>query len=113
MTLKLWGPREVSSALEVFLVLVSPPADPQERAEWKDLLTIGPPFWGSLIETAPAVAALHARRYVVWSWDDHGVVLSPADAEPPRGLRYRTRDALRHEQDDPPTHPRPSASADA
>jgi hypothetical protein len=83
-----WGHRHVSSALEVYLVLSSPPSDPRDRSDWKDLLSIEPPIWGcpSARRWALTVAA---RGYRVWSWDDRGVVFSDLDVLPPRTLRYR------------------------
>jgi hypothetical protein len=106
MTLKAWGHTRVSSALEVFAILTAPPDHPEYHALWQQLLAIEPPFWGSLMEHAPAIACLRTRAYRVWSWDDHGAVLSPESLSPPLGVRYRTWDFLRHERDDPPTDPR-------
>jgi hypothetical protein len=106
VTVKAWGPERVSSALEVFLILQAPPADRLQRDLWQQLLAIEPPFWGSSIHQAASVRRLVARGYRVWSWDDHGAVLFPGDAcEPPDGVQYRTWAYLRHEHDDPPTHP--------
>jgi hypothetical protein len=105
MTVPAWGHTRVSSALEVFTVLTNPPTDPGYRARWEELLTIEPPFWGSLMQHAHPLSGLNARSYRLWSWDDHGVVLSLDTLEPPLGVRYRTWDFLRHELDDPPTHP--------
>jgi hypothetical protein len=106
VTLKAWGTERVSSALEVFLILQTPPANPLRRDLWQELPTIEPPFWGSLMHQAPSVRCLVARGYRVWSWDDDGAVLSRGDAgEPLEGLQYRTWAYLRHEHEDAPTHP--------
>ena len=105
MTVKPWGYERVSTALEVYDVLTSPPRDSGHHSFWLQLLEFEPPFWGSLLDHAPAVAELIAHGYRVWSWDDHGAVLSPSHAEPPQGVRYRTWSYLLQEHDDSPTQP--------
>jgi DNA topoisomerase-3 len=106
MTVQTWGHTSVSSALEVFNILTSPPADPGYRARWQELLSVEPPFWGSLLEHGAVLGWLFDRAYRLWSWDDHGAVLSPRDLSPPLGVQYRTWDFLRHELDELPTRPR-------
>lgn len=82
-----WGRRHVSSALEVYLVLSSPPPDPHDLSDWKDLLSIEPPIWGGAVARRCALT-LAARGYRVWSWDDRGVVFSEFEAWPPRTVAY-------------------------
>jgi hypothetical protein len=83
-----WGRRHVSSALEVYLVLSSPPSNPRDRSDWKDLFWIEPPVWGGA-GAQRGVLDLAARGYHVWTWDDHGVVLSDLNVLPPATVRYR------------------------
>jgi hypothetical protein len=83
-----WGRRHVSSALEVYLVLSSPPSDPHALSDWKDLLSIEPPIWGGAVARKSALT-LAARGHRVWSWDDCGVVFSDSDVLPPHTVRYR------------------------
>jgi len=83
-----WGRRHVSSALEVYLVLSSPPPDPHDLSDWKDLLSIEPPIWGGAVARRCALT-LAARGYRVWSWDDRGVVFSDSDVLAPCTVRYR------------------------
>jgi hypothetical protein len=83
-----WGHRHVSSALEVYLVLSSPPTNHRDRSDWKDLLWIEPPIWGYAGARRGALT-IAARGYHVWTWDDHGVVFSDLNVLPPAAVRYR------------------------
>ena len=108
MTLKAWGRFHVSSALDVYRLLQTPPYQHPARHHWDELLTLEAPFWGSLMDHAPSVAYLVTRGYRVWSWDDHGVVLSSRELEPPHGVHYRGWNFFFHEAEDDPTQPNPS-----
>jgi hypothetical protein len=84
-----WGHTHVSSAREVYLVLSRPPSDARGHWLWRNLLSIEPPIWGCAAARGAALA-LASCGYRVWSWDDHGVVFSDFESQPPRSLRYRS-----------------------
>jgi hypothetical protein len=85
--MKPWGHTLVSSAHEVYLVLIAPPFDSRQQEQWRELLCIEPPIWGAL-QARDAAATLAAQGLRLWSWDDFAVVLSEPSAQPPVGLRY-------------------------
>ena len=108
MTLKAWGRFPASSALDIYRLLTSPPHDGASLEQWYHLHTLEPPFWGSLMDHAGNVAYLVTRGYRVWSWDDHGVVLSSTALEPPHGIHYRSWDFFFHDHEEDPTQPNPA-----
>ncbi len=101
-----WGHTHVSSALEVYLVLSSPPPDTRGQWLWRNLLSIEPPVWGCAAARGCALS-LAARGVRVWSWDDHGVVYADYDALPPATLRYDPWQQLDAWTPRPREHPPP------
>jgi hypothetical protein len=83
-----WGSAHVSSALEVYFLLRTPPADGDLRGCWRDLQVIEPPCWGT-VETHRRAEGRNARGLHVWTWDDYAVVISLAAILPPAALHYR------------------------
>jgi hypothetical protein len=84
-----WGSAHVSSALEVYFLLRTPPTDGDLRGCWRELLAIEPPCWGT-VETHRRAEGLKARGLRVWTWDDYAVVVSLAAVMPPAALHYRS-----------------------